>query len=40
LILQGWSEALPHVLAVIAVMIVFDAVCLYGGAKAFRRAIG
>jgi ABC-2 type transport system permease protein len=40
LILQGWSEALPHVVAVIAVMIVFDAVCLYGGAKAFRRAIG
>jgi hypothetical protein len=24
----------------VVVMIVFDALCLYGGAKAFRRAMG
>ena len=40
LILQGWAEALPHVGMVIGVMVLFDALCLYGGAKAFRRAIG
>ena len=36
----GWSEALPHVGMVVVVMILFDALCLYGGAKAFRRAMG
>jgi ABC-2 type transport system permease protein len=40
LILSGWSDALPHVGMVIVVMAVFDALCLYGGAKAFRRAMG
>jgi len=25
---------------VIGVMVLFDALCLYGGARAFRRAIG
>jgi ABC-2 type transport system permease protein len=40
LILSGWSEALPHVAMVLVVLTLFDAVCLYGGAKAFRRAIG
>jgi ABC-2 type transport system permease protein len=40
LILQGWAEALPHVGMVIGVMVLFDALCLYGGARAFRRAIG
>jgi ABC-2 type transport system permease protein len=40
LILSSWSEALPHVAMVVVVMIVFDALCLYGGAKAFRRAMG
>jgi len=40
LILSSWSEALPHVAMVVLVMIVFDALCLYGGAKAFRRAMG
>ena len=40
LILSSWSEALPHVAMVVLVMVVFDAVCLYGGAKAFRRAMG
>jgi ABC-2 type transport system permease protein len=40
LILQGWAEALPHVGMVIVVMVIFDAICLYGGARAFRRAIG
>ena len=40
LILSSWSEALPHVAMVVVVMLVFDALCLYGGAKAFRRAMG
>ena len=40
LILSNWSEALPHVGMVVVVMLLFDALCLYGGAKAFRRAMG
>lgn len=40
LILSGWTEALPHVAMVVVVMIIFDAICLYGSAKAFRRAMG
>ncbi len=40
LILSGWAEALPKVGMAAVVMVVFDAVCLYGGAKAFRRAMG
>lgn len=40
LILSGWAEALPKVGMVALVMLLFDAVCLYGGAKAFRRAMG
>ncbi len=40
LIITGWSEAIPQVAIAIGVLIVFDAVCLYGGARAFRRAVG
>lgn len=40
LILSGWAEALPKVGMVALVMLIFDAICLYGGAKAFRRAMG
>jgi len=40
LILTNWADALPHVGMVVVVMIIFDALCLYGGAKAFRRAMG
>jgi ABC-2 type transport system permease protein len=40
LILSGWTEALPHVAMVVVVMVIFDAICLYGSAKAFRRAMG
>ncbi len=40
LILSGWAEALPKVGMVALVMLIFDALCLYGGAKAFRRAMG
>jgi ABC-2 type transport system permease protein len=40
LILAGWAEALPHVAMVIVVLTVFDLICLYGSARAFRRAIG
>ena len=40
LIITGWSEAIPQVAIAIGVLLVFDAVCLYGGARAFRRAVG
>jgi ABC-2 type transport system permease protein len=40
LILSGWTEALPHVAMVVVVMVIFDALCLYGSAKVFRRAMG
>jgi ABC-2 type transport system permease protein len=40
LILSGWTEALPHVGMVVVVMVIFDALCLYGSTKAFRRAMG
>lgn len=40
LILSGWAEALVPVGMVVAVLIVFDSLCLYGSARAFRRAIG
>ncbi|MGH7260276.1 MAG: ABC transporter permease [Nitrospiraceae bacterium] len=40
LILSGWAEALPKVGMVVVIMLVFDAACLYGSARAFRRAMG
>ena len=40
LILSGWAAALPKVGIVVAIMLAFDAICLYGGARAFRRALG
>ena len=40
LIISGWSEAIPQVMIAVGVLLVFDAVCLYGGARAFRRAVG
>lgn len=40
LILSGWAEALPKLGIAVIIMVVFDALCLYGGAKAFRRAMG
>ena len=40
LIISGWAEAIPQVAIALIILAVFDAVCLYGGAKAFRRAIG
>jgi len=40
LILSGWETALPQVAMVVVVMLIFDALCLYGGARAFRRALG
>jgi len=40
LILSGWTEALPKVGVVVLIMVSFDALCLYGSARAFRRAIG
>ncbi|MDE3020216.1 MAG: ABC transporter permease [Nitrospirota bacterium] len=40
LILTGWTEALRPLAIVVLIMLVFDALCLYGSAKAFRRAIG
>lgn len=40
LILSGWANALPQLATALAVLVVFDAVCLYGGARAFRRTVG
>lgn len=40
LILAGWVEALPHLAMVMMVLLTFDALCLYGGAVAFRRTVG
>jgi ABC-2 type transport system permease protein len=40
LILSGWAEALPRVGMVIVIMLLFDALCLYGSTRAFRRAMG
>ena len=40
LILSGWAEALPKIGIVVVVMVVFDAVCLWGAARAFRRSVG
>ncbi len=40
LILSGWTEALAPLGMVLIVMAVFDALCLYGSAKVFRRALG
>jgi len=40
LILTGWDAALPQIGIVVIVMAVFDAVCLWGAAKAFRKTLG
>ncbi len=40
LIIAGWSQALPQVGMALVVLIAFDALCLYGGAKAFKRSVG
>ncbi|WP_447978046.1 ABC transporter permease [Candidatus Nitrospira bockiana] len=40
LILSGWADALPKVGMVVIIMLVFDALCLYGSTRAFRRALG
>jgi len=40
LILSGWAAALGPVAMVVVIMVAFDALCLYGSAKAFRRAMG
>ena len=40
LIITGWETAIPQVALALMILVIFDAICLYGGAKAFRRAIG
>lgn len=40
LILSGWGQALPRIGMVVLLLLVFDALCLYGSTRAFRRAIG
>ncbi len=40
LILSGWSAALPKVGMVVVIMLAFDGICLFGSARAFRRAMG
>lgn len=40
LIITGWETAVPQVAIALSILALFDALCLYGGARAFRRAIG
>jgi len=40
LILSGWTQALPRVGMVVVIMLIFDAVCLYGSHRAFQRSLG
>jgi len=40
LILTGWGAAVKPLVIVVIVMVVFDAVCLWGAARAFRRTLG
>lgn len=40
LILTGWAAALPKIGIVVIIMAVFDSVCLWGAARAFRRTLG
>ena len=40
LIITGWETAIPQVALALMILVIFDAICLYGGAKAFRRAVG
>ena len=40
LILTGWSAAIPQIMIAVAVLVVFDALCLYGGARAFKKTVG
>ncbi len=40
LILTGWAAALPKIGIVVIVMAVFDSICLWGAARAFRRTLG
>jgi ABC-2 type transport system permease protein len=40
LILTGWTEALPKIGIVIVIMVVFDALCLWGASRAFRKTLG
>ena len=40
LILTGWSDALPKIGIVIVIMVVFDALCLWGASRAFRKTLG
>lgn len=40
LILSGWTAAVPKVGLVMIGMLVFDALCVYGSGKIFRRAMG
>lgn len=40
LILSGWADALPRVAMVVGIMLLFDALCLYGSNRAFQRSLG
>jgi ABC-2 type transport system permease protein len=40
LILSGWADALPKVGMVVVILMVFDAICLYGSTRAFQKAMG
>lgn len=40
LIIAGWSAAQPQVSTALVILTIFNAICLYCGARAFRRTIG
>jgi ABC-2 type transport system permease protein len=40
LILTGWAEALPKIGMVVIIMAVFDALCLWGASRVFRKTLG
>ena len=40
LILSGWTEALPSVAVAVLLLLVFDALCVYGGTRVLQRSLG
>lgn len=40
LIISGWESAIPQVATAFIILMIFDAICLFGGARAFQKAIG
>jgi ABC-2 type transport system permease protein len=40
LILTGWAAALPKLGIVVVAMAIFDALCLWGASRTFRKSLG